>query len=213
MSHVTIAYGKSGSGKTTAAWRLVMDELNKGKKVIYINVTTKVLPFKHENLKDVHVDDADLLSKSISEKTECDLMVIDDFTYFLRKQFVKTADEKGYTKFSMMAKSIAVLFDKLRTMNGNVLILNHLDSEDGHSKMSTVGKLLDEKYNLLELSDCNLALTVTEEGHKMVTNTASVNGLVHIAKTPLNMYNEEESVMPLDFVSYYERVSNYKLEI
>ena len=59
-----------------------MDELNKGKKVIYINVTTKVLPFKHENLKDVHVDDADLLSKSISEKTECDLMVIDDFTYF-----------------------------------------------------------------------------------------------------------------------------------
>lgn len=213
MSHVTIVYGRSGSGKTFAAIEAAKVFLEQGKKVVYINVTNKndrkqktELSQKYENFKNVSIDDPVKLRNAINN-TKVDLFIVDDFTYLLRKEFMKTADEKGYTKFSLLAQSIAFLFDKMRNeIDGRVLILNHLDVDNGDTKLSTIGKMLDEKYNMMELSDCNIAAVRREDGYMMVVNTMNIDGTCYIAKTPYELYNE--SLVPFDLIDYYNKLES-----
>jgi ABC-type phosphate/phosphonate transport system ATPase subunit len=104
--------GETGTGKSTSIKYLNPEE------TYIINVAKKELPFKgseklynteKKNYKEV--DDANEISrllKTISEKaTHIKNVIIEDANYVMGFSMVAKATEKGYEKFSILAKEIS----------------------------------------------------------------------------------------------------------
>lgn len=155
--------GKSGSGKSTSIKTL------DPKETVVFNVLKKRLPFKGskgvyntENKNLFNVDDyATIVTylTGINDKMpNIKTVIIDDATYVMRKEYFKTAKISGYNKYTDMAahfQSIISTAENLRD-DLNVFLIMHSEEivSDGTIigyKPSTVGKLIDNSYNPVEV--------------------------------------------------------------
>ncbi len=155
--------GKSGSGKSTSIKTL------DPKETVVLNVLKKRLPFKgsmgvynteNKNLFNVN-DYATIVTylTGVGEKMpNIKNVVIDDAIYVMRKEYFKTAKISGYNKYTDMAahfQSIISTAENLRD-DLNVFLIMHSEEivSDGTIigyKPSTVGKLIDNSYNPVEV--------------------------------------------------------------
>lgn len=152
--------GFTGTGKSTAVKNL------DPKETYIINVAKKELPFKGsekmyntENKNYKEVDDAveiTRLLRTISEKApHIKNIVIEDSNYIMGFNIVARAMEKGFEKFSIMARDMVELFREARKLRDDlkVFYFTHPETiEDSGEvigyKMKTAGKLIDNQIVL-----------------------------------------------------------------
>jgi hypothetical protein len=188
--------GESGTGKSTSIRNLT----NAG----IINVYGKPLPFR-SNLKTVNIDDCNKII-TLLNKAETDVIVIDDFQYLLVNQFMNRAMEKGYDKFTEMAKGYYDVINAVRKLPAQkrVYFLSHSERDNfGNVKAKTIGKLLDEKVTFEGLFTIVLKTVVTENNYYFQTRNSGQDTV----KSPMDMFTED--LIPNDLAEVDRTVCEY----
>ena len=202
MGTVVFILGRSGTGKSYSMRNFKPDEL------AIINVQGKVLPFKGgAKYTTKNTDNAsEIISamKLISNKVR--VIVIDDFQYIMANEFMRRSNERGFDKFTDIAKNAWSIIDSIRTLPDNVIVyvMCHLDTgDDGVEKLKTIGKLLDEKIVLEGMSTIVLKTNVADGNYTFVTQNSGKDTV----KSPYGMFPSYAIQNDLKYVD--EKIRNY----
>jgi hypothetical protein len=195
--------GATGTGKSTSIKHLNPEE------TYIINVAKKELPFKGseklynaENKNYKEVDDANEISrllKTLSEKApHIKNIILEDSNYVMGFTMLDKAMEKGYEKFSVMARDTVTMIKTARQLRDDMTVFyfSHPDTiEDGGDiigyKMKTSGKLIDNQINLEGLFTVVLYTNVEESKDGNIQYGFLTNRFKKIpAKSPDGMFSE-----------------------
>lgn len=194
MSIATVVIGKSGTGKS-ASLRNIDPET-----CLLIQAVDKPLPFRSagwvrrnpENPAPFNVlrtDSADEICKAL-KKTKKKIVVIDDFQYVLANELMRRSEERGYDKFSDIARHGWDVFQSATGLPSDVrvYILSHSDEdESGRVKLKTIGKMLDEKIVLEGLVTMVLRTEVMDGNYYFRTRNNGSDS----TKAPMGMFADE----------------------
>ena len=209
-SILILCIGKSGRGKSTA-----LRGLNP-KETYLINILGKPLPFPRgtqyqegENML-VSADPTAIRRKmvEVSKDPQWKNLVVDDGHYVMATEFMSKAMEKGYDKFTMMAKNIfeiIILTTKLRS-GLKVFFLTHEEDTGTERKMKTLGKLLDDKVTLEGLSSIVLFAEVASDDNKRTYFFSTQSDGYTTAKSPYDMFPTR---IPNDLNLVSQRIDEY----
>lgn len=224
MSNVVMLLGKSGTGKSTSVKTL------NPKETVVLNVLGKRLPFKgsssmyspeNKNLFQVS-DYAQVISllKNIGEKApHVKNVVLDDAIYVMRKEFFERAKEVGYNKFTELSQHFQMIINTCEKLRPDLNVFLILHSEDVVSdgaiveyKVSTVGRMLDTQYNLIEVVPMVLYSSVIYDdkgvaSYGFYTHRHKEGTIVIPAKTPDGMFEEE--FIPNDLQLVVNKMNEY----
>ena len=207
MANVVMLLGKTGTGKTTSIRTLNPEE------TIIINVLNKKLPFKgsdalyNSDKKNLfRVEDYQQminLLQACNGQAHIRNIILDDCIYIMRKEYFKRAKETGYGKYTELAQHFQQIISTCEQMRGDINVFMILHSEDVQSdkttvgyKVSTIGQLIDNQYNPMEVVPMVLysAIKFDEKGkptYGFYTH-ATMEGTIQIpAKTPNEMFDED----------------------
>lgn len=199
--------GKSGTGKSTSVKTLNPDE------TVIINVLGKKLPFKGSNSmyssEKKNLFRIENYQEMINFLEACDKqphiknVILDDCIYIMRKEFFTRAKETGYGKFTELAQHFQQIISTCEHMRDDLNIFLILHSEDIQSdkivtgfKVATVGAMLDNQYNPIEVVPMVLYSDIKFDSKGKPTygfyTHATMEGTVRIpAKTPDEMFTED----------------------
>lgn len=202
MGTVVFILGRSGTGKSYSMRNFDPSEL------AIINVQGKILPFKGgAKFTTKNTDNADEIisaMKVISNKVR--VIVIDDFQYLMANEFMRRSNERGFDKFTDIAKNAWNVIDSIKTLPDNVIVyvMCHIDTgDDGVEKLKTIGKLLDEKIVLEGMSTIVLKTNVADGNYTFVTQ----NNGKDTVKSPFGMFPSRAIQNDLKYVD--EKIRNY----
>ena len=149
MSIATLVLGNSGTGKSTSLRNL------DPAKTLLIQCIKKPLPFRASGWKVrttmksegnvIQTSDPAMIEK-IMRQSPHDIVVIDDYQAVMVNELLARSSEKGYDKFTDIAKSAWNVFNAAGDLaeHRRVYILAHTQTDDfGNVRMKTVGKMVD----------------------------------------------------------------------
>ena len=226
MAEIVMILGESGSGKSASLRNFQPGE------VCVLNVAGKRLPFRNGFGKHVvNVGNAASIAlmydriKRAVRSGMYKVYVIDDSQYLMAFDAFDRAEEKGYGKFTDMAKafydllrdiSSATIWEKQedgtyidtrkRTDDVIVYFLHHPDRDDsGLLKPKTQGRMLDEKLNVAGLFTTVLLAETDGADHWFATQTDGKS----VVKAPMGMFEDARIPNDLKLVdstirAYYE---------
>ena len=203
MGILTFILGRSGTGKTTSLRNFEKDE------VAVVNVQGKVLPFKGSGaIKTVNTDQSDEIVKEIKSlvKQGYKRIVVDDFQYVMANEFMRRASERGYDKFTEIARHAWDIPNVVNELPNDVIvyILCHTDTDaEGTEKLKTIGKMLDEKICLEGMSAIVLKTNVCDGQYTFLTQ----NNGKDTVKSPAGMFPSYTIDNDLKYVD--EKIRNY----
>ena len=202
MGTVVFILGRSGTGKSYS-----MRDFDP-EKIGVINVQGKILPFRNgAKFLTADTDDAtkvlqalDVMAKS--RKT----IVIDDFQYLMANEFMRRSTERGYDKFTEIARHAWDVVDKVRDLPNDVIvyIMCHTDTDnEGVERLKTIGRMLDEKIVLEGMSTIVLKTNVSDGQYTFLTQ----NNGKDTVKSPAGMFPAYAIENNLKYVD--EKIRNY----
>ena len=174
-------YGQSGTGKSTSLRNF------KPEDVCIVNVSGKPLPFKNKH-KTFNTDDYMAIDAAI-KKAPAKSIVIDDATYLMTGEYMRTAKVTGYQKNTDMALNYYTLVKAASALPADkvVYFMGHSDTDaNGNEKFKTIGKMLDEKVTLEGMFTIVLKTVVTDGKYQFSTRNSGQDTV----KTPLGMFND-----------------------
>ena len=174
-------YGQSGTGKSTSLRNF------KPEDVCIVNVSGKPLPFKSKH-KTFNTDDYMAIDAAI-KKAPAKSIVIDDATYLMTGEYMRTAKVTGYQKFTDMALNYYTLVKAAAALPSDKIVyfMGHSDTDaNGNEKFKTIGKMLDEKVTLEGMFTIVLKTVVTDGKYQFSTRNSGQDTV----KTPLGMFND-----------------------
>ena len=174
-------YGQSGTGKSTSLRNFTNDE------VAVINVSGKPLPFRSK-LTTYDTDSYTKISSALG-KIERKSIVIDDATYLMVNEFMRTAKVAGYQKYTDMAVNFNSLVAQASQLANDKIVyfLGHSDlKDDGTEHFKTIGKMLDN-YVTVEGKFTIVLKTVVQDGKYYFSTHNSGQDTV---KSPLGMFED-----------------------
>ena len=196
MAIPVLIIGRSGSGKTYSLKNFKADEIG------VISVEKGRLPFRSDiKVAKVPKDPTNGEAKDAASlnaakyawitaavrKAKTKSVAIDDSQYLLVNELFDRANEKGYDKFTGMAKRFRDLIHSINELEEDdkiVYFLHHSELDtDGREKVKTIGKMLDEKLTVEGCFD----IVIYCQDHKFFTQS---NGQ-STAKTPEDMFELE----------------------
>jgi len=224
MAKTILIAGKTGTGKTTA-----IRTLNPEETVIF-RVINRTLPFRYAGK---YVDKKNLFLTPTYEdvlkgldwankQAKVKNIVITDGTYIIRQEYFKRANETGYKRFTDMAVHMQQILKAIQNLRDDIKVFmeyhvesNVTDSGTTEYKPSTVGKLLDDQYNILENIDIVLFANPQSDDKKIdyvfVTNRSTdKNGAEIPAKSPMGMF--DELLVPNDLAFVSQKIDEYYAE-
>ena len=183
MGVAVLVLGKSGSGKSTSLRNFKPGEVG------VFNVLGKPLPFKGgakfpQAISPNYADITEALKRN-----SCRAYVVDDSTYLMQNENFARAKETGYAKFTEMALHFQQLVTAaLRTDENTIVYFLHHTDEDsnGNEKVMTIGKMLEEKWNIAGACPIVIDCEVRDGKHVFVTKNDGRN----LAKAPMGMLPE-----------------------
>jgi len=206
MSIAAMILGQSGTGKTTS-----LRNMNPADTLL-IQVISKPLPFRSKDWRGVKdggniivSNHADAICQAM-RKTSRPIIVIDDLQYLLATEFMERAHEKGYDKFTEMARHYYDVLTTAMTLPPakRVYLLSHTDTSDsGQVKAKTIGKLLDEKITVEGLVTIVLRTHVINGQYVFSTR----NNGADTVKTPLGLFEEDH--IPNDLLEIDTAIKSY----
>lgn len=180
MAIIVMLYGNSGSGKTTSLRNFQAGEMS------VFNVSKKPFPFKC-GFSHMETDDYKTIKDALI-KSQSPSVAIDDATYLIVNEFMRTAKVSNFQKFTDMALNF---WELVRFCNEQlpqdkiIYFIGHSEqSETGSEKFKTIGKLLDEKVCLEGLFTIVLKTVVQDGKYYFSTQT---NGQDTV-KSPMGMF-------------------------
>ena len=181
MAIIVMVYGQSGTGKSTSLRNF------KPEDVCIVNVSGKPLPFKNKH-KTFNTDDYMAVYAAI-KKTPAKSIVIDDATYLMTGEYMRTAKVTGYQKYTDMALNYYTLVKAASALPADKIVyfMGHSDTDaNGNEKFKTIGKMLDEKVTLEGMFTIVLKTVVTDGKYQFSTRNSGQDTV----KTPLGMFND-----------------------
>ncbi len=204
MGQLVYILGRSGTGKSYSMRNMDKDSF------VVINVQGKILPFKGSGkVTMVNCDDSDDIVNYIKKyATLYKTIVVDDFQYVMANEFMRRAMERGYDKFTEIARHAWDIAECVRSLPKEVIvyIMCHTDTDnDGIERLKTIGKLLDEKIVLEGMSTIVLKTNVSDGKYCFITQ----NNGKDTTKSPAGMFPSYAIDNDLKYVddkirSYYE---------
>ena len=188
MGLPVLILGDSGTGKSAS-----MRNLDPAKTSV-INVIGKRLPFKNE-FTTFTCRDIDVVMQKAIPKIKTPVMVIDDFGYLITDLFLRHSygADKYRDQYEVYKEIGAKIYDLINELNTTVpenticYLTMHLDRDATGSLMpATVGKLLNEKINLVGMFTIVLMSMCDADGYWFVTNQTPPT------KSPMGMFESEK---------------------
>ncbi len=193
MSIAALILGTSGSGKSTSLRNL--DPAH----TLLIQCIAKPLPFRsagwtlrsktNANGNIFRTDNSAHIVAAM-ERSSADVVVIDDYQAVMVNELMSRSTEKGYEKFTDIAKGAWNVFNAAGKLaeHRRVYIMAHTQTDDfGGVRMKTVGKMVDQ--------------TLVPEGYfTIVLRTEIINGQYlfatqtngqDCAKSPMGLFPEK----------------------
>lgn len=221
MASTILICGKTSSGKTTAIRTLNPDE------TVIISVINRTLPFKHANkyVKNKNYFLIPTYDKIISciewanKKKEVKNIVITDATYIIRQEYFSRASESGYKRFTDFAVHMQQILLAIQKCRADIKVFMEYHVEGVKNaddvveyKPSTVGKLLDDQYNICENVDIILFAEPQYEDKQIVYGFYTNRTLNRLnseipAKSPAGMF--EDIFIPNDLASVSQKIDEY----
>lgn len=193
MSISTIILGESGTGKTTSLRNL--DPVH----TLLIQSVKKPIPFKSKGWKyfsrenpagNIFVSDDAAKILTLMEKTSRKVIVLDDWQYVLANEFMRRSQETGFQKFSDIGRHAWDILMKAGTLPDDVrvYILAHTTTDEfGHTRIKTIGKMLDEKIVPEGLVTICLRTNVNSGVYQFATRNSGSD----TTKTPMGMFDAD----------------------
>ena len=224
MANIIMLLGKSGTGKSTSIKGL------DSKETVVINVLGKRLPFKGSNAlynkenknifqKETYTDIISLVQNISDKATYVKNIILEDLIYVMRKEYFSRAREVGYGKYTELAQHFQQIISTCEKLREDLNVFMILHSEDVQSdktttgyKVSTVGNLVDNCYNPLEVVPMVLYSSVKYDDkgntqYGFYTHRCK-EGVVEIpAKTPDEMFDED--FIPNDLGYVVKKMNEY----
>lgn len=217
MSTAVLIIGDSGSGKSTSIRNLDASE------TFIINVLNKPLPFKgwkklynepSENKEVVCnlfcTDKAPqiigIIKKINTERPEIKQLIIDDFQYVMANEFMRRSTERGYDKFTEIAKNAWSIINEAICCRNNLIVyfLSHSEMDvNGKTKCKTIGKMLDDKITIEGMFTIVLNSVVSDEGYFFLTQSSDR----YSSKSPMGMF--EKKIVPNDLKFISDKINDY----
>ena len=192
--------GDSGSGKSASMRHFGADD------IILYNVGKKPLPFRGRFTKTAHGDAYSTIIGTLV-KADAKCYVVDDAQYLMAGEFMRTANQTGYQKFTDIALNFWTLIQTVINDTPEdviVYFLSHIERDIcGNEKMKTIGKMLDEKITLEGLFTIVLKTKVQDGRYMFTTRTSGTDPV----KTPIGMF--EEATVDNDLKAVDEAIRAY----
>lgn len=230
-----LVYGPSGHGKTASLRNLPPTQTG------IINCDRKSLPFagfkRHyvTNTRDdgkinletsnyVVTDRAPNIIKTLEEwekRDDIKYIAIDTFTHMLSASFMRRIMDKGFDKFSEMAKEGHDVIDAIQRSNKNIVVFAHNDvafDADGNkvNKLRGFGKLLDEKIQIESKFQYVMIPTVQRVNDEVNYVFKTQSDGSDLAKTP-GFIQEDGSMTPMfeyyipnDMLFVFNKIEEYE---
>ncbi len=224
MANVVMLLGKTGTGKSTS-----IKTLNP-KETVVLNVLRKRLPFKGSNsmyskenknmfeLTD-YLQTIKFLQGISDKMTNVKNIIIDDFVYTMRKEYFSRAKETGYGKYTELAQHFQQIISTCEQLRDDINVFLILHAEEVQSdkittgyKVSTIGNLIDNQYNPMEVVPMVLfsAVKFDDKGNASYGfyTHRCMQGTIEIpAKSPDGMF--EEDFIPNDLGYVTTKMNEY----
>jgi hypothetical protein len=210
-SILTLIVGESGRGKTTSIRTLPPES------TYLINVMGKSLPFPGRG----YSTDKNMLSttnpamirekmKKVSEDPTIENLIVDDLHYVMATEFMDKAMQKGYEKFTIMARNmwdILVMGSQLRPGLKVFFTCHEEEVSNGVRRMKTLGKLLAEKLTPEGLATIVLwsEVIVPANSQPNYYFSTQTDGTTN-AKSPVDMFPPR---IPNDLHIVSQRIDEY----
>lgn len=205
--------GTSGSGKSSSIRNL------EPKETILIKVVNKELPYKKgrkhysKEMKNcVVLDNPETIQVAIQKASvnkNIKTIIIDDAQYIMANEYMRRADDKGFSKFVEIGKKFWELITFCcNTTNEredlDIFVLSHSETDDfGNTKMKTIGKMLDNTIVMEGLFTIILNAEI-KDGEYVFRTKSNGNDPI---KSPIDMI--EEKYIPNDLKLLKEIVKKY----
>jgi len=225
MAKTILICGKTGTGKTTAIRTL------NPKETVILRVINRTLPFKFagkygKEQKNLYLTQTyDEVLKGLewaNKQPNVKNVVITDGTYIIRQEYFKKANQAGYNKYTEFAMHMQQILKAIQNLRDDIKVFmeyhvesNVTDSGATEYKPSTVGKLLDSQYNILENIDIVLFASPQYEDKEIkygfyTNRTLDRVGAEIPAKSPFGMF--EELYIPNDLALVAKKIDEYYAE-
>lgn len=152
-----------------------------------VNVSGKPLPFRGD-IKTYNSDNYQKIMAAIAQ-TERKSIVIDDATYLMVNEFMRTAKQTGYQKYTDIACSFNQLIEFAAGLPDDKIVyfMGHSDqADDGREHFKTIGKMLDN-YVTVEGKFTIVLKTVVQDGRYMFSTQNNGQDTV---KSPMGMFEQ-----------------------
>ena len=202
MGTVVFILGRSGTGKSYSMREFDPEEIG------VINVQGKILPFRNgSKFLTADTDDATQILQALEVMAKSrKSIVIDDFQYLMANEFMRRSTERGYDKFTEIARHAWDVVDKVRTLPNDIIvyIMCHTDTDnEGVERLKTIGRMLDEKIVLEGMSTIVLKTNVSDGQYTFLTQ----NNGKDTVKSPAGMFPAYAIENNLKYVD--EKIRNY----
>ncbi|MFC4924613.1 ATP-binding protein [Delftia deserti] len=209
MSIATMILGNSGSGKSTSLRNLDPD------KTLLIQCINKPLPFRAGGWKPcskenpqgsvIRTDSPEKILRILEGSTK-EIVVIDDYQAVLINELISRSNERGYDKFTDIAKNAWSVFQTAGKLaeHRRVYIMTHTQTDEtGQVRMKTVGKMVD-------------SMIVPEGYFTIVLRTELINGQYLFAtqtngqdccKSPMGMFQDHH--IPNDLADVDSKICEF----
>jgi hypothetical protein len=203
MAQKVLILGDSGTGKSASLRNFKPEEL------LVINAAGKPLPFK--NHFEVATPSFEKLTKDVldaMDKTDKKVIVVDDAQYIMSFQYMRRIKENGWDKWNDIQGDFFNIIKACDYMPDDVIVyfLSHLQRDDeGHEKIKTMGKMLDEKITIEGLFTTVLKTSVKDGQYMFLTQNSGMDTV----KSPIGMFDTYAIDNDLKYVdtkirNYYE---------
>lgn len=191
-SEKILLIGKSGTGKSTS-----IRNLDKNTTAI-LKCVNKKLPFKKgdKDFKSMYVSNVQELLGVISQIVKSQnykTIVIDDLFYISSYENFRRVSEKGYTKFTDIAKNmfdIVTLPDMIQRDDLTFIFITHSETNPNtlETDVKTIGKMIDSQLGIAGLFTMVLESTILDGEYKFLTHNITGSSVV---KTPMEMFEDD----------------------
>ncbi len=203
MAQKVLVLGDSGTGKSASMRNFNADE------VFVINSAGKPLPFRSHF--ETVTPSFNSLTKDIKKalkSTNKKVIVIDDVQYILSFPMMRRIKESGWDKWNDIQGDFFNIIQACDDLPDDVIVyfLSHLQrTDDGHEKIKTVGKMLDEKITIEGLFTVVLKTIVSDGKYYFQTQNSGMDTV----KSPIGMFETFAIDNDLKYVdtkirNYYE---------
>lgn len=183
MGIPVLIIGESGSGKSASLRNFKPEE------VAIFNVAGKPFPFRNK-FSALTVDDPRIIMAKL-QQNNMNCYVVDDSQYLMAFKLIARVNEKGYEKYTEIAKDFKDLVNTVVKHTSDdtiVYFLHHSEQrDDGHYKAKTSGKMIDNWLTLEGLFSIVLMAVTDGKKHQFITQSDGTN----TCKSPMGMFDAE----------------------